>query len=155
MAKCLPGLGWCSVSPTKQPATLSVSLWLQHAVAAILFSGKGSMSTTESFLRKLLQHFPLPGRGTTMSLWLWAAPGLQKTGMVDQWVLLPPRTSPVLLPPIGALGRRDREGGSLPCWRDLFAAGARGYLWWDGSSPRPSKFMRSEAGRLPWGQQMG
>jgi len=125
LAKLLPGLGWRSMSLSKLPVTSSASLGLQRVVAAILFSGQGSTPSTDSILKKLLQHFPLLGWGTTVSLWLWAAPGLQKTGgslVGDQWVLLPPRTSPGPLPPTGAVGRREREGGSLPCWRELFAA---------------------------------
>lgn len=114
LAECLPG-----ASLTKQPATLSMSPWLQPAVAPILLNRQGITSTTESILRKSLQHCPLPGQGTTASLWLWAAPGLQKTGMGDQWVLLPPRTSPVPLPPTGAVGKRHRRWLSTLPWGAL------------------------------------
>lgn len=83
LAKYLPSLGWRCV-PYQTACHLVGILWLQHVVAATLFSGQGSTSTMESILRKSLQHFPLPGPGTTRNLWVWATPGLQKPEMGDQ-----------------------------------------------------------------------
>nr|XP_009940961.1 PREDICTED: DNA replication complex GINS protein PSF3 [Opisthocomus hoazin] len=53
------------MSLSKLPVTSSASLGLQRVVAAILFSGQGSTPSTDSILKKLLQHFPLLGWGTT------------------------------------------------------------------------------------------
>lgn len=80
--------------------------------------------------------------------------GLQKTGMGDQWVLLPPRTSPVPLPPVGAVGRRKQEASSaLP--EGALCHRSRGLPVVGCIQPETQQFTRSEAERLPWGKQIG
>lgn len=89
-----------------------------------------------------------------MSLWLWAAPGLQKTGGQ----------------PVGASSSRDKPcspSSHWDCWQE--GAGRQLSALPEGAlccrsrwlpvvgwiQPETQQFLRSEAERRPWGKQMG